>query len=265
APDAALYPELKLPVIFFRSNAAATHGEVSLDTTRSEVPGGVGLYADTRPRDNELTTPPRIFIVMTPAALDPEDKPYTQKVLAHEYVHFQQKLNRTLMVRPDCPVNWKGSPLGGNPNREILAVKATFTRFFPAWADTVTTEEPKDFPRHIIQDLKFLQAYFPCVEPAIQTDVISSIAATADGKPTRHRLLLQMVQAVRAESLPSLAVSEENNGMARLAKALGAPLSRDERLPGPPPRPTFGPLFDINEFKARGSERMGQRLGELEP
>jgi len=264
-PEAARYPELLLPVTRFKSDAAARHGEVALDTKTNLLPGQPGLLADTRPSDDKLTNPPRIYIVLTPAALDPDAGPVSiQHVLNHEYVHFLQKLHRELMVRPTCRGQWKGQAIGGNPNREVLAVATTFSRFFPAWADDAKASTA-EYPRNIRGDMALLQAYFPCVNPEIQKNVVRKISAATQGRPRRIYLLRSLLEFVRDRALPDTMPPHSENAMARIADVIGHPLPADPRLPPSPARASMGSLFNLEEFKERSHERTREKLLGSEP
>jgi hypothetical protein len=252
-PDAALYPDLRLPVKRFTSDAAARHGDLLFDAGADVLPGGRGVRADTRPNDDRLTTPPRVFIVFTAGALHPDDGPvFTQRVLAHEYVHFGQKVRRELMQRPACRGAIRNATLGGNPDREVLAIAATITRFFGPWADSAEPEKP--FPKYLWEDFALLQGYFRCVDEAIRARVVTSIAALAT-TPERRDHLLRLLEQTRDFQEPSLARPAEDDAVARIARAVGRPLRRDARLPPAPARPRFGPLFDMGEFMRRGHQR----------
>jgi hypothetical protein len=237
-PDAARFPELRLPVTLFKSEAAARHGEVSLDTSGGEFPESgktQQLRAETLPSDEKLGTPPRIFIRMTPAALHPAEGPvFTQRVLAHEFVHFLSKLKRKAFPPQECdPEGYKSQFGNANPNKEVEIVSTTFSRFFPTWATADKLYQIKNLsqvPVYIKEDLALLQNFFPCAAQEFRIDAIIRIATSVEDNPIRKRLLLRLVELIRNAMAPS--IGTRNNAMERLAAALGdQPIPRNPRIP----------------------------------
>ena len=265
APDTQRFPELRFPVTLFRSNRAALHGEVSLDGNSDAEPGRPGLRADTRTHQHAGERQRRGFIVLTPGALDPEAGPdFTRRTVHHEYVHFLQNLRGELTVRPACAGTFRGRPVGGNPNREVVAVSTTFARFFPPWADANGRDGQRP-PHHIIEDLMLLKASFRCAEDEIQAAAIERIVATVRGNPERRQVLLRLVRDVSSRDTPDVTLARSNDAMARLSDVLGDPLPRDPRLPAQPQRPTFGPLFDLPRAIERSRGRTQEKLVETVP
>jgi hypothetical protein len=266
APDVQRFPELRFPVALFRSNQAARHGEVSLDGNSDSEPGQRGLRADTRTHQHAGEPQRRGFIVLTPGALHQDaGADFTRRTVHHEYVHFLQNLRGELTVRPACVATFRGSPVGGNPNREVVAVSTTFARFFPAWADASSQAEQQRPPHHIVEDLMLLKASFRCAEESIKTAALDRILATVSGHPERRRILLNLVRDVSSRDTPNTTLARSDDAMARLSDALGEPLPRDPRLPAQPQRPTFGPLFDLPRAIERSGDRMRERMGETVP
>jgi hypothetical protein len=144
----------------------------------------------------------------------------------------------------------------------VLAVTATFVRFFPPWADGLTDAETTP-PHHIFEDLALLKAAFRCANREIQAEAVSRIAGAVRDNPRRRSVLLRLVADVGQRDVPDVTLSPEDDAMARLARALGAPVARDPRLPAPPERPRMGPLFNVQDFAKRSRERM--RLEETAP
>ena len=265
APDVQRFPELRFPVTLFRSNRAALHGEVSLDGASDSEPGRPGLRADTRTQQHAGEPQRRGFIVLTPGALHPEAGPdFTRRTVHHEYVHFLQNLRGELTVRPACVGTFRGRSVGGNANREVVAVSTTFARFFPPWADTDGRQGQRP-PHHIIEDLMLLKASFRCAEEEIQTAAIERVVATVRGNPARRQVLLSLIREVSSRDTPDVTLARKDDAMARLSDVLGEPLPRDPRLPAQLPRPTFGPLFDLPGAIERSRARTQENLVKTVP
>jgi hypothetical protein len=232
APDVGRYPELTFPVELFRSDSAARRGGVYFNIN---MPGSPGPSARTATKAITRTIRgrgrPKIFIMMGPAALHREYGPvFTQRTLHHEYVHFLQSLRGELTERPACRAAWRGQRVPGNPNREIVAVSTTFARFFPAWADAARPDVT-DYPHYLLEDLAFMQAYFPCVRQQLRHDAIARIVATVQGHRVRRRHFFSLIQDVRSRALPNIHLHPSDDAMARLSSAMGRPLPPEPRLP----------------------------------
>lgn len=266
-PDTQRYSELTLPVLPFRSDVNARQGQVLFDATLPGEPGRRGVRAVTCSRDATRTQQCRssartgnIFIVMGAAALSPDAGPeFTQRALNHEYVHVLQNLHGQLTRRPACRGAWRGQPLGGNPNREVLAVSTTFARFFSRWADAASPEST-DYPHHLLEDLMLLQAYFPCADRQLQAQALGPISTLVRGHTARRQHLRRLVQEVRDRALPNVNLPRSDNAMEQLADLIGSPLTPDLRLPTPS-RPRR-PLLNPSSLLERSRERMRQRILE---
>jgi hypothetical protein len=265
APDRNRFPGLRLPVTGISTEAEAHHGGVYFALGQGHRPAQGGV-----PRAVTMTRPgrrggpnPRVFIVMTGAALDPDAGPdFTRRVLNHEYVHFLQNTQGLLMQRPACRATWRGRRIGGNPNREVVATSTTFARFFGTWADR-SPAGSTDYPDYLFEDLALFSAYFTCAEETVRGPAVTRIAAMAAGRMERRQHLLNLLREVRDSALPNVNLSYSDDALARIATAIGVSLERDPRLPALPRGRT--PLFDINQFVERSRLRVRERILESAP